>query len=42
MGLGRDWNSAALTYLNQRAIEVHVLETREVVKLYNELADGRR
>ena len=29
---------ATLTYLEERAIEVHVLETREAVKIYNELA----
>jgi hypothetical protein len=30
---------ATLTYLEQRSIEVHVVETREAVKIYNELAD---
>lgn len=31
-------DSATLTYLEARAIEVHVLETREAVRVYNELA----
>jgi hypothetical protein len=30
---------ATLTYLDERSIEVHVVETREAVKIYNELAD---
>jgi hypothetical protein len=30
---------ATLRYLDERGIEVHVVETREAVKLYNELAD---
>jgi hypothetical protein len=31
---------ATLTYLEERSIEVHVVETREAVKIYNELADS--
>lgn len=30
---------ATLTYLSARSVEVHVGETREAVKIYNELAD---
>ena len=30
---------ATLRYLEERSIEVHVVETREAVKIYNELAD---
>jgi len=30
---------ATLRYLGERGVEVHVVETREAVKLYNELAD---
>jgi hypothetical protein len=30
---------ATLRYLQERSIEVHMLETREAVKVYNELAD---
>ena len=30
---------ATLRYLQERSIEVHVLETREAVKIYNELVD---
>jgi hypothetical protein len=30
---------ATLRYLEERGVEVHVVETREAVKLYNELAD---
>jgi hypothetical protein len=29
---------ATLRYLEERGVEVHVVETREAVKLYNELA----
>ena len=31
---------ATLAYLEQRSVAVHVVETREAVKIYNELADG--
>jgi hypothetical protein len=31
---------SALEYLEQRSIEVHVAETREAVKIYNNLADA--
>ena len=31
---------ATLQYLEERSVEVHVVETREAVKIYNELADG--
>jgi hypothetical protein len=30
---------ATLIYLEERSIQVHVVETREAVKIYNELAD---
>src|SRR6266508_3039745 len=30
---------ATLTYLEERSVEVHVVETRQAVKIYNELAD---
>ena len=29
---------ATLTYLSERGVQVHVLETRQAVKVYNELA----
>jgi hypothetical protein len=31
-------DAATMTYLDEHAVEVHVLETREAVKVYNELA----
>ena len=30
---------ATLRYLDERSVTVHVLETREAVKVYNELAE---
>jgi len=32
---------ATLRYLEERSVEVHVVETREAVKIYNDLADDR-
>ena len=32
-------DAATLAYAGEQGIEVHVLETREAVKVYNELAD---
>jgi len=32
-------HQATLRYLEERSVEVHVLETREAVKVYNDLAE---
>lgn len=32
-------DAATLTYLDERAVEVHVVDTREAVRIYNELTD---
>ena len=39
MDLQLQVDAATMAYLGEQGIEVHVLETREAVKLYNELAD---
>jgi hypothetical protein len=43
LSLGMDLNlqidPATLRHLEERSVEVHALETREAVKVYNELAD---
>jgi hypothetical protein len=31
--------SATMAYLDKRGVEVHVLETRDAVKIYNELPE---
>jgi hypothetical protein len=33
-------DQATLRYLEERSVEVHVLETREAVKIYNDLAEN--
>lgn len=39
MDLQLQVDPATLTYLRERSVAVHVVETREAVKIYNELAD---